>query len=520
MKDEETALLIEGKHVVEKERKPWSGATMNVLLSGIVIFLLFLLFLGFSSAVTTSSNRDSSGSTSSSTTSRGDEENQYCAHCGAFGSGSQQISKNTWAVSDPIAAANWMLENLPTEAFMIGSYDNILNSDDGKFSGDECGTFGKVFLNSKSDGAFQLHAVNTATSSRLGIRPTGSLTLAEIEGNVSAAISRGFESHGLVPFMDWNVGLWTSDLEAFATHFATNGIPVINFRWPTALSYFKETSAVYSDYGAGTSDDGTNVADSLDIVQSLICHVPNTTMVFEIMGPPFDASAPMASLPRISATLPPVDFVDETEDDEAKLPTMKAMKVSYASTDIERDAEFYASALGAIEILSVSSSNEDESSSKSQFSRSQHRRAFWFENDNANSVEVHVVQYDDDGSDDDGGGGSGDNEWWSVAAFEAYVGRVHAANMGASHLVGSDALLDNHFGRRLGNSGTTLDATTTRLDARGDAYRLWKQTNDNTELPSVGHFVYAAAPAGNAVQIVGNFNSTPSGIEEWSSCLV
>ena len=130
------------------------------------------------------------------------------------------------------------------------------------------------------------------------------------------------------------------------------------------------------------------------------------------------------------------------------------------------------------------------------------------------------MQYDDDGSDDDGGGGSGDNEWWSVAAFEAYVGRVHAANMGASHLVGSDALLDNHFGRRLGNSGTTLDATTTRLDARGDAYRLWKQTNDNTELPSVGHFVYAAAPAGNAVQIVGNFNSTPRGIEEWSSCLV
>ena len=192
----------------------------------------------------------------------------------------------------------------------------------------------------------------------------------------------------------------------------------------------------------------------------------------------------MASLPRISATLPPVDFIDETEDDEAKLPTMKAMKVSYASADIERDAEFYASALGAIEILSVSSSNEDESSSKSQFSRAQHRRAFWFENDNANSVEVHVVQYDDDGSDgvgdDVGGSGSGDNEWWSVAAFEAYVGRVHAANMGASHLVGSDALLDNHFGRRLGNSGATLDGLTARLDAAGVPYRLWRQTNNNT----------------------------------------
>ena len=118
------------------------------------------------------------------------------------------------------------------------------------------------------------------------------------------------------------------------------------------------------------------------------------------------------------------------------------------------------------------------------------------------------------GSGDDGG------DSWSVATFESYVSDVHESNMEESHLSGSDALLDNHFGRRLGNSGAVLDGTTAKLDEQGNMYRLWQQTNENVSPPSVGHFLYAVAPAGNAVQIVGNFDDTPWGIEEWSSCIV
>jgi hypothetical protein len=51
-------------------------------------------------------------------------------------------------------------------------------------------------------------------------------------------------------------------------------------------------------------------------------------------------------------------------------------------------------------------------------------------------------------------------------------------------------------------------------------YRVWKQTNNNTNPPSVGYFVYAAAPGGNAVQLVGGFDDVPAGVEEWSSCVV
>ena len=82
------------------------------------------------------------------------------------------------------------------------------------------------------------------------------------------------------------------------------------------------------------------------------------------------------------------------------------------------------------------------------------RRAFWFDGDNAHSVEVHVVSHGDDddiaatGDDDSGGGGSGaeGDGAWSVARLERYTAALHASAVGASHLNGSDALLDNHFG--------------------------------------------------------------------------
>ena len=41
------------------------------------------------------------------------------AHCYAFGSGSMQTSKNTWACADPVAAAEWLLRFLPATPWML-----------------------------------------------------------------------------------------------------------------------------------------------------------------------------------------------------------------------------------------------------------------------------------------------------------------------------------------------------------------------------------------------------------------
>ena len=107
---------------------------------------------------------------------------------------------------------------------------------------------------------------------------------------------------------------------------------------------------------------------------------------------------------------------------------------------------------------------------------------FRFDGDNAASVEVHVVAFEARaaaGVDDDD-----DGEAWSVARLEAYASALHSAEMSASHVRGSDALLDNHFGRRLGNSGASLDGLVARLNASAAPFRLWRQTNNNTSPPS------------------------------------
>ena len=222
---------------------------------------------------------------------------------------------------------------------------------------------------------------------------------------------------------------------------------------------------------------------------------------------------------RYAGALPPSGF-DASRRVRGR-PAVLALKVSYASTDVARDARFYVGLLGAREVLAVADAPSGEA-----------RRAFWFDGDNADSVEVHVVSHDapaaataavadaaaDEKTDDDSELGGA----WSVARLESYAGALHAAEMGASHTRGSDALLDNHFGRRLGRSGEALDGLVGRLNATASTpFRLWRQTNNNTRPPSVGYFVYAAAPGGNAVQVVGTFDgAAPAGIEEWSSCLV
>lgn len=496
-----------------------------------------------------------------------DDDCQAGEHCIAFGSGSMQTSKNTWACTEPIAFAEWMLQYLPTTPWMVGSYEDILYGDDGKFVGDMCFVTGKVFLG--ESGAFQLHAVDTAAESSLGVRPMGNKTLAEMEAGINEAIQKGLSGavSVMVPFMEWNVGLWTADLDYYADLFAEADIATHVLRWPSAESYRR------------------NSGDP-DLYYSLLVNVPNTTIVLELISaepksPTLIARAKAGSrsgeLPRFSGSLPPTSF-NASARIEGK-PAMQAVKVSYATTDADRDEDFYTNQMNASLVLSVTRTGKvtkgektDKTKRKEEeevavvlvdggdeggdeggaeggagdavavMEETELRRAFWFEGDNSKSVEIHVVQLDQRSSrrlsssaghsssaeqvvlvqggdaekeeDDDNG------SCWSVLRYEEYATALHFETMSSSHVNGSDALLDNHFGRRLGNSGQVLDGLTGALDDVGGLYRLWQQTNNNTSPPSVGYFTYVVAPGGNAIQVVGDFDALPSGIEEWSSCLV
>ena len=105
---------------------------------------------------------------------------------------------------------------------------------------------GKVFLGNRSDSSFQLHAVDTAARSRLGVRPTGARSLAAIEAGVSAALARAglgaaatsaSAASSIAPFMDWNAGLWTANLDFYDAAFAAAGVRTHAMQWPTAAAY-------------------------------------------------------------------------------------------------------------------------------------------------------------------------------------------------------------------------------------------------------------------------------------------
>ena len=90
-----------------------------------------------------------------------------------------QISKNTWTASDPVAVAEWMLDYLPVQSWILGNVTDTTNTTE------DCAVYGKVVVGNMSHSTahnfFQLHAVSAPD------RPSGDLEVIELEqGFVSA----------------------------------------------------------------------------------------------------------------------------------------------------------------------------------------------------------------------------------------------------------------------------------------------------------------------------------------------
>ena len=126
------------------------------------------------------------------------------------------ISKNTWTASDPVAVADWMLEFLPVMSWIVGNVTDTNTSD--------CATYGKVvvgnFSHSTAHSFFQLHSVSAPD------RPSGELEVADVEAGFVAALGDLSEvtSSGKWPvWLDFNTGLYTSDLDFYVNAFVQVG---------------------------------------------------------------------------------------------------------------------------------------------------------------------------------------------------------------------------------------------------------------------------------------------------------
>jgi len=132
------------------------------------------------------------------------------------------ISKHTWAVGDPRTCYDWFFEFLPVTEEAASCDDGIC----------DCATQGRVklagYTGKPNDGkekelsGFALHTVNCS------YHPHGELSLYDMEGIFQEKFGDFSVFDG---FMDFNLGLWTNDLDVYIRKFLDSDVQFLTLHW-------------------------------------------------------------------------------------------------------------------------------------------------------------------------------------------------------------------------------------------------------------------------------------------------
>lgn len=367
------------------------------------------------------------------------------------------LTKMTWATTDPIAAQEFFLKYVPSHKALDGCDPYCT-----------CGVQGRVTMNGTSD--FGLHATNDM------FHPSGTLTVGDLE----AVFTTKFAEFSMyTDVMDYHAGLWTPNLDSTIAGLRASSVPFMALSWTgvDAMSYY-----------------------------SVLVAVPLTTIVLEFVGTPPSANALeegaalAVDVPRCGQSL--VDIAERERDTT----TMTPLWVSRASSDADRDAEWYASHFDASVLLNQSGvdANGDAVS---------YRYLILNPSDYIFPWELHFVQREPS----EVGG-------MTIAAIEGYYKEVHRATI-ISPVCGFDTWMDNHFGIDMppvyvskdNVAGYYLDHLVRSLDTEdGNVYRLYKQMQLDA---GVLYAIYVVEPSGHAIQINGFLSDAPDEVPTWNSTL-
>ena len=176
--------------------------------------------------------------------------------------------KHTWPTSDPVAFAAFMLDYFPTTPWLIGEcicarvpvcvpvcacaghcvyeisawYEKylrishvlrltILTPNPRLILGNEswidnnCATWGKVLVGNMTDSTFQLHAVYAPE------RSDGGTSVGDAELTFSSEVDAAIEDLLFHPFLDFNVGMYTEDLDFYVERFNCGGVSYLPIQW-------------------------------------------------------------------------------------------------------------------------------------------------------------------------------------------------------------------------------------------------------------------------------------------------
>lgn len=360
------------------------------------------------------------------------------------------VAKSTYACQDPSAGKAFLLKYLP-----VSTADDECTNDVCTCTTD--GTWeiqqGRVALNSYSIGngvspGFGFHLVNVSAR-----ETTGGYTVKDVE---DAFTTRMGDMSAYDNVMDFNIGLYVSDLDSYTSSFDSDSVSYL------PLTYEADGSTWYS----------------------AIVQVPDSHMVLEIMS---DSSSMIGAEHHTTEARLSPSLARRTLARKADIlahhnftamgvsasTTSMVIKVSRGATDLDAIDSFYTSALGA---------SLDYSDSGDSY------ETHCFKYTTSSDVDVCFTKRDDNTGND-----------WTVASNEQSMFAVHA-NLLTNPNCAMDKWLDNHHAYD-SQSSSTGTAAVSYLSNNPDTYYYCEE----------GALHYIIDPTGWGIQTDFMFQSNPSG---------
>ena len=364
------------------------------------------------------------------------------------------LTKMAWAASDTDAAKTFLLRYASSMAALDGCDPSC-----------ECGSQGRVMLNGSS--GFGLHSVDAWT------RPTGAgLNVSALERVFAAKIG---SMGSYVDVMDHHVALWAPDLDAIVSRLRLHAQPYYAMAWPGV--------------------DGATY-------YSVLVHHAGSQILIELVG----ASSTLLDPAEVVATSAPRYGGSLAAYVAMPCCDMEPLWVSRATSDADRDWDWYASKLNA----NLTFSADAPGGVKYRYGTLASSSAW----------EVHFVERPPDA-----------NGGLTVAQIEADLVATHASAV-RSPSCGFDAFFDDHIGVDMCGGANCMfmddddldpealyvDDLLARLDdgAGDQTYRVWKQIYLNWGWL---YNIYVVEPNGQSLQINGFLKHPPSDTPQWNQSL-
>ena len=364
--------------------------------------------------------------------------------------GGGHLGKSTYAMSHPFGFKAFMENYFPTAEQLVQENSTKKCVEWAKICMDDGTASGKQICSSQT--AAQLHSVGAYK------RDSGSKSMEAIEADFTAAMG-DLQTHD--PYFESHVAFLTKDLDYYADAFANGSVPVHH-------ATFDSEGASYDSLLVQVP--GSLKAGAKSLLNVLLLGATTATLAAREARNPEPrpvASASPSSLAKARARL---DGAARLYAADGK-PVLSLVHISWASSNLTRDVQYFETMLGGVK--TDSSSSGGVATYNGAMTR-------------GDAAEFRYVQ-----------SSKPTQGPTSVADWEAYQLNLHKTCFKSKQNVGFDRLADNHIGHS--EHGAKLDQFINAQKSSGLPYRIYNPPGKGAP----PYFFYGYTPNGWGYQLTG-----------------